>query len=119
VRLMRVRHHTNDAGLAAIRASGEITLARGWGRVATGIHVEVEPFGTTRPGRGGPADDMGCAREGAFVEFDAPPDMVPYVCGPRHTAVIPADKPLRLDALNPVFVRVRRYWWEFWRAAHE
>lgn len=112
---MRVRHHTNDAGLAAIRASGHITLARGWGQVAAGVHVEVEPFGTARPGRGGPADDMGCAAEGAYVEFDAPPRLFPYVCGPRRTAVIPADRPLSLLGLNPRFVKVKRYWWEFWR----
>src|SRR5438552_599065 len=100
---MRVRHHTNDAGLAAIKASGEITVARGWGPTGTGIHVEIEPFGTARPGRGGPVDDMGCAGEGAYVEFDAPPGMVRYICGPRQTALIPADRPLRLDGLNPAF----------------
>jgi len=61
---------------------------------------------------------MGCAEEGAYVEFDAPPGLVSYVCGPRNTAIIPADKPLALHGLNPAFVKVRRYWWEFWRTKY-
>jgi hypothetical protein len=50
---MRVRHHTDDAGLDQIKASGGIQPARGRlfvdkGRVVEidqGVHVEVEPFG--------------------------------------------------------------------------
>jgi hypothetical protein len=111
----RVRHHTTDAGLDGIRARGSIEAARGWGAIPTGVHVEVEPFGRARPGRGGPKAEMGCAGEGAYVEFDAPPNMVAYSCGPRNTAVIPTEGPLPLVGRGPVFVRVRRYPWEFWR----
>ena len=111
----RVRHHTDDAGLEGIRQSGAINPARGWGRFATGIHVEVEPFGTLRPGRGGPKDEMGAAGQGAFVEFDAPSGMVGYTCGPRNTALIPSDSPLFLDDLNPVYRKVRKWWWQLWR----
>ncbi len=58
---------------------------------------------------------MGGYAEGAYVEFDAPPDMMPYVCGPRNTAIIPAGMPLSLHGRNPVYVKVGRHWWEFWR----
>jgi hypothetical protein len=111
----RVRHYTDDAGLQSIRAKGAINLSRGSAAIATGIHVEIEPFRTERPGLGGPIRDMGAKGEEAYVEFDAPAGMVPYVCGPRNTALIPATAPLPLQGLNPVYVRLRRRWYEFWR----
>jgi len=118
----RVRHHTDDNGLDGIRAEGAIHLSRGWGNLQTGIHVEVELFATACPapqGSSGPKNDMNCAKQGAYVEFDAPPEIVPYYCGPRNTALIPAKQPLSLAGLNPKYVRVRRRWWEFWRAQPE
>ena len=114
----RVRHHTNDRGLNAIRYVNAITSGRGWGPVATGVHVEVEPFASARPSTTvGPKADLGCDKEGAFVEFDAPEEMLQYCCGPRNSAVIPVplDETLSLDGLNALFVKVRSYWWEFWR----
>lgn len=119
---LRVRHHTNDVGLAGIKAMGSINTSRGWGAIEIGIHVEVEPFGTTRrskPGRPGPKDDLGCEGEGAFVEFDAPPGMARYSCGRRNSGIIPSDRPLLLSGLNPVYVKVKRRWWEFWRTRPE
>ena len=90
----RVRHFTSDEGLERIRYSGAIQPSRGWSEVAYGVHVEVEPFGTTRPsrrGRPGPKDDLGSNAETAFVEFDATAEIVSYHCGPRNTAIIPLD----------------------------
>jgi hypothetical protein len=121
----RVRHHTDDQGLALIEARLEILPSRGWGDVASGINVEVEPFGTTRPsrqGKPGPKADLGCGAEGAYVEFDAPPGMVPtYNIGPRNTAIIPMPygQVLSLAGLNPEFVKVRLRWWQFWRRKPE
>src|ERR1700752_4822046 len=88
----RVRHHTDDTGLEKIRLAGGIVPGRGWLDVETGVHVEVEPFGTARPTTGtesSPKRDLGCNKEGAFVEFDAPPEMIPYSCGPRNSGIIP------------------------------
>jgi hypothetical protein len=69
----RVRHHTDDAGLRGIRATGGILASRGWGAIESGVHVEVQPFGTptpaTRPGQASPKNDLGCCTDGAFVEF--------------------------------------------------
>lgn len=121
----RVRHHTNDAYLESIRTAGRINASRGWGNVATGVHVEVEPFGTTKPWRRGyssPKADFGLVENGAFVEFDAPPGMVPTPYqGPRNSAIIPTsgNQPFSLTGLNPVFVKVRRHFWEFWRTKAE
>jgi hypothetical protein len=96
---MRVRHHTDDAGLAQIKVSGGIQSARGvyvyqqgvLREFEAGVHVEFEPFATARPGPRGPLREMGCKGEGAFVEFDYPTDreFVTYVCGRRNTAIIP------------------------------
>jgi hypothetical protein len=121
----RVRHHTDDASLDGIKAAGTIAPSRGWGSVAIGVHVEVEPFGTTRPfrpGQSSPKADLGLLEDGAFVEFDAPPGMVPSPhLGPRNSAIIPTpvNQPFSLAGLNPVFVKVRRHWWEFWRTKAE
>jgi hypothetical protein len=116
----RVRHYTSDAGLEAIRVSGHIVASRGWGEIAYGVHVELEPFGSTRPsrpGRPGPKDQLGSKSERAYVEFDAPLELLAYRCGQRNTAVIPVafDASLSLTGLNPVYVKVRQHWWEFWR----
>ncbi len=64
---------------------------------------------------------MGGVEEGAFVEFDAPPGMVPTLIGVRNTAIIPTtiDGPFSITGLNPRFVKVRRAWWEFWRTKPE
>jgi hypothetical protein len=117
---LRVRHHTDDAGLRNIRAAGAIRSSRGWGTIASGVHVEVEPFGSTapsRPGRPGPRSDLGCEKDGAYVEFDAPEGLIRYVCGPRNSGIIPvpAEEILSLAGLNPMFVWVRRHWWQLWR----
>jgi hypothetical protein len=119
-----VRHHTSDEGLDGIRRDGAIRPSRGWPDDARGVHVEIEPFGTTRPtwrGRRGPKADLGIQVDGAYVEFDVPTmgRLVPYSCGPRKTALLVTDRPLHLTDLNPVFVRVRRHWWEFWRCRPE
>src|SRR5262249_15143642 len=99
--------------------------SRGWANVARGIHVEIEPFGTTRPfrkeGRSCLQNDLAIKKNGAYVEFDVPPgiDMLEYSCGSRKTALVPTDQPLSLEGLNPVFVKVPRYFWEWWRAKPE
>jgi hypothetical protein len=112
--MARARHHTSVRGLAAIRREGVIRPARG---DPVGVHVEVEPFGSAIPGRGGPRAETGAAEDGAFVEFDLPENAVPTDVGPRRTAVIPTSGPLTLTGLRPRFVRVRRWWnlWYFWR----
>ncbi len=119
--MSRVRHHTDDAGLESIRAQGAINPSRGSSGVEFGVHVEVEPFGTTRPGLEGPKTQTGAVQGGAYVEFDAPPEMVPTLIGVRNTAIIPTtiDDPFSLEGLNPRFVKVRRDWWEFWRTKPE
>jgi hypothetical protein len=121
----RVRHHTNDAGLAGIQRDGFILVSRGWGNLARGVHVEIEPFGATRPYREGrhpsPKKDLGLVEDGAFVEFDVPPgdQLLLYSCGVRQTALIATERPLSLAGLNPRFVKVRRARWQFWRAMWE
>lgn len=121
----RVRHHTDDAGLEGIRRMGSIKASRGWMNIESGVHVEVEPFGTTRsarPGEASPKNDMDCAGEGAYVEFDAPESMIEYEFSGRNTAIIPLgpDETLcPLSGLNPEFVKVRRHIWEFWRRRPE
>lgn len=113
----RVRHHTDDAGLVQIRSNMQIHPSRGTGGVEAGVHVEVQPFGSPRPGLHGPRAETGCFAEGAFAEFDAPVGMIPTRIGPRNTAIIPTavDEPFSLRGLRPHFVKVRRHWWEFWR----
>ena len=115
----RVRHHTSDEGLAGIRREMAIWVSRGWVPIINGVHVEVEPFGPTRPGTYGPLAELTSAGEGAYVEFDAPESMFEYTCGKRRSAIIPMPlgKTLSLIELNPRFVKVRRIWHEFWRAA--
>src|SRR5688572_24107994 len=120
MRRLRVRHHTDDEGLRGIRAVGGINSSRGWGDVQSGVHVEVEPFGTarpSRPGHSGPRSDLGCERDGAYVEFDAPDTLVRYSCGPRNSGIIPvpSGQRLALIELNPVYLRGRHHWWQFWR----
>jgi hypothetical protein len=117
----RVRHHTDDAGLESIRARQAILPGRGVEGIEAGVHVEVEPFGTTRPGLNGPKAETGSIAESAFVEFDAPKGMFPRKIGPRNTAIIPTPdfEPLSLRGLNARFVKVRRFWWEFWRTRAE
>jgi hypothetical protein len=121
---MPVRHHTDDEGLRSIREAQAIRSSRGWGTSATGVHVEAEPFGTTRPsrpGRPGPRSAMGSERDGAYVEFDAPESLIPYSCGPRNSGIIPvpAGELFPLEGRHAVFVRVRYHWWQFWRTRAE
>src|SRR5437016_6455 len=102
MRRPRVRHHTSDTNLDLIRAEGAIRVSRGWEGSGRGVHVEVEPFGTTRPfrpGRPSPKADMGLVQDGAFVEFDAPGKlaMMPYRCGTRNTAIILTELSLALE----------------------
>lgn len=117
----RARHHTNDAGLDGIRAKMALEPSRGSGGFAAGIHVEVEPFGTTRPGVDGPKAQLGSFGEGAYVEFDAPSGMILTSVGVRNTAMIPTgvDKPLSLVGLKPRFVKVRCVYYQFWRTRPE
>lgn len=122
----RVRHHTSDANLDDIRASGAINPGRAWGSFPAAIHVEGEPFGTTRPFRRAgarcPKGELGIPEDGAFVEFDAPLGLRPAPgIGPRNTFIIPTapDQPLPLEGLNPLFIKVRRYFWQVWRTKAE
>ncbi len=122
--MLRVRHHTNDEGLNGIIAGGGIRSSRGWGMVETGVHVEVEPFGSTRPwrpGNRGPKNELGSEADGAYVEFDAPPELICYSCGPRNSGIIPvpAGQLFSLQGRNLVFIRVRYHWWQFWRKKPE
>ena len=119
--MARVRHHTNDENLEKIRATLSIAPSRGAARVGAGVHVELEPFGSARPGLGGPKAELGTMHEGAYVEFDEPSTVVRTRVGPRNTAIIPTgmDIPLNLAGRNPRFVKVRRHWWELWRARPE
>jgi hypothetical protein len=98
-----------------------ILPGRGVEGAEAGVHVELEPFGTTRPELGGPRAEMGCFGEGAYVEFDAPPGMISTTIGPRSTAMTPTpvDQPVSLVGRNARFVKVRRHWWEFWRTRAE
>jgi hypothetical protein len=118
----RVRHHTDDAALERIRRTNGIEPSRGWGAVESGVHVEVEPFGTARPfHQRSPKAELGCDREGAYVEFDAPESMITYYCGPRNAAIVPVapGQVLSVDDLAPVFVKVRSRWWQIWRTKVE
>jgi len=125
--MARVRHHTSDDGLEGIRTEGAIHVSRGWGSLPPGIHLEIEPFGTTSPyrhdreGTPSPKAELGLLMDGAYIEFDVPPGakLLVYSCGPRNTALIPTDRPFALQGLNPVFIKVRRYFWEIWRARPE
>lgn len=124
MRRPRVRHHTSDANLDQIRMDGLVRLSRGWEGSGPGIHVEAEPFGSTspfRPGKASPKSDLGLVADGAFVEFDVPEGLVvvPYYCGARQVAIILTKVPLSLGGLNPRYVKVRRAFWEFWRARAE
>src|SRR5262245_55658274 len=115
----RVRHHTDDKGLKGIRRDMAIQAARGWGPLECGVHVELEPFGPVRPGLAGPKAELDCCGEGAFVEFDAPENLLEYSFSSRKSGVIPlgAGEVLSLEGRHPRFVWVRRLWWEFWRTA--
>lgn len=113
----RARHHTNDERLASIRRDMAINPSRGDPYI--GVDVELEPFGTPKPGRNGPQAEMGCHLEGAYVEFDLPTGAILTNVGPRRTAKIPTTEPLSLLDKNPVFVKVRRCFWEFWRTKPE
>jgi hypothetical protein len=118
---LRVRHHTDDIGLAGIQRLGVIRASRGWGRIEAGVHVEVEPFGSAIPNvplpRSSPLNDFSCCGEGAFVEFDAPATLVQYYCGRRRAGIIPVPvgEMLGLEALHAQYVKVRRHWWQWWR----
>jgi hypothetical protein len=117
----RVRHHTDDEGLEKIRKDMAIITSRGAMGFEAGVHVEMEPFGTARADIGGPKDQTGAHKEGAFVEFDAPPNLLRTDIGVRNTGIIPTGltEPLSLVGLNPRFVKVRQRWWEFWRTKPE
>jgi hypothetical protein len=118
----RVRHHTNDQGLEGIKRIEAIVPARADTPFEAGVHVEVEPFGSTRPDHHlGPKAELGCAAEGAYVEFDAPPILIPRYIGRRNSAMIPTgiNEPFSLRGLSPVYVKVRFKFWEFWRQAWE
>jgi len=127
----RVRHHTSEAKLDQIKAENAIHAGRT--SVMTGrpcVHVELEPFGSTKPTPekgyvpGSPRADFGTLEDGAFVEFDAPVHLRLVVVpvgriGPRNTGEILTEEPLSLAGLNPVFVKVRRKWYQWWRPKPE
>jgi hypothetical protein len=100
--------------MRAIQKEGTIHPSRG---EPLGVDVETEPFGSTKPGLGGPAAETGADRDGAYVEIDLPDNAIVTNVGPRNTARIPAQDPLPIGGLNPQFVPVRRWWnlWYFWR----
>ncbi len=76
---------------------------RGAGTGRAGVHVEIEPFGPVSSA----AADTGAVPGGAYLESDAPNGMVPTTrIGPRNTALIPTEAPLRLEGWNPVFAGV-------------
>jgi hypothetical protein len=126
-----VRHHTSDEALDGIKADNAIRVGRV--SIMTGqpcIHIELEPFGSTLPSVRGsyrphtPAADLGIQEDGAFVEFDLPPDLPLLVVprgrvGPRNMGEIITPVPLSLDGLNAVFVKVRRRFWQLWRTRAE
>lgn len=100
----RARHYTSPEGLAGIKTDGAINPARGGG-----VHVETgPPFGSVKTAK----EETGAAGSGAYVEFDAPGGMRPTNVGPRKTAVIPTDKPLPIQNLNPTYRKAP--WWKFW-----
>jgi hypothetical protein len=109
---LRVRHHTDWQGLDGIRGSGNIRPSRG---VPLGVDVEVGPnFGPARTAM----RELGAAgnkRQPAYVEFDAPENMMPtdITSYARSSARIPTNRPLPINGLNPKFVKVRE-WWQFW-----
>jgi len=100
---LRVRLYSTDKGLTGILRDRAINLARG---DPIGVHVEVGPnFGPVRTaGR-----ELGTAdpdKTAGYVEFDAPAELRPtFGFSARKTGVIPAKAPLRIDQLNPTFVR--------------
>lgn len=108
----RVRHHTSDGGLAGIRRDMAIRTSRGWMNIEAGVHVELEPFGSTKPSRknepGGPSNELRAAGDGAYVEFDAPDSLIDYYCGPRLSGIIPiaVGEMLAIADLHPEFVKV-------------
>ena len=120
----RARHHTDLEGLRGIRQDRAIKPSRADDPPVPGgigIHLEVEPFGSILPGKNGPKAQTGAAGEGAYVEIDLPDNAIPYGhIGPRNTVVIPMDKPLRVEVLNPRFVKVRQWWnlWYCWKRSH-
>jgi RHS repeat-associated protein len=99
----RVRHHTSPESIASIRQQGVINPSRGGG-----VHVEAQPFGPARTA----SQETGAFGRGGYVEFDAPPGLVPTNVGPRVTGVIPSTVPLSLEGANPIFVS--KPWWKFW-----
>src|SRR5260370_37048269 len=112
MRRPRVRHHTNDAGLAGIMADSAIDFGRGLTDNQFGVHVEVQPFATTRPFRKGhssPQADLGIVEDGAYVEVDMPADrpIVTCWCGPRDTAIIITKVPWFLSGCNAESVKLR------------
>jgi hypothetical protein len=102
---VRVRHHTSPEGLKGIKNDAAINPARG---EPIGVHLEVEAFGPAKTA----SAETGAFGKGAYVEFDAPANMVKTNVGPRNTAVIPSDKPLSIKDLNPTFKKSS--WWKFW-----
>ena len=93
----RVRHHTSPAGKNGIKKDGAINPSRA--EQGTGVHVEVEPFGLAKKA----PDQTGAFGKGSYVEFDAPSNIIKTNVGPRNTGVIPTNKPLSIDKLNPKY----------------
>lgn len=78
--------------------------------------MEYEPFGSVLPGPGrhlSPANRLGAAGDGAYVEFDQPAGTEAHPEKGGNCALIPCSGKFSLHGLNPKFVIVKR-WWMFW-----
>ncbi len=75
-----------------------------------GVHVELGEGGFGPPRSG--AAEVGAFGKGAYVEFDAPNDIIPTNVGPRKTGVISTGSPFPLRGLSPKIVKIP--WWKFW-----
>jgi RHS repeat-associated protein len=111
--VLRARHFTSPEILSRIHADMALNPSsefRGAGTGLMGVHVEVAPFGPA----GTAPQELGAVLGGAYVEFNAPPNLIiTRGVGPRNTAIIPTEKPLPLNNLQPTFVRPRP-WWRPW-----
>lgn len=49
------------------------------------------------------AEDTGASQSGAYVEFDAPENVIQTEnVGPRNTGMIPSDKPVDISQMSPI-----------------
>lgn len=99
----RVRHHTSSENAKSILGQGQINPTRPPYGHNPGVFVEQQPFGNPATGKA----RLGSANDGAYVEFDAPPNMVNLPQG----GFIPTEgMPLNISTLNPQMRNVRKLW---------